>query len=162
MITQFYIPAAIFVLDFILRLWYCSRILARRLPSGVAWAWLGLIFFLPVIGTILYLYLGEYRLGKRRVGRLESTALIIKTLTQKHFAQYSDERSLTEPSRSFAMTARGLFDAPLMPGNDVELLQNAEAAFAAMISDIGSAKISCDMEFYIWSDGGLADKLAVC
>ena len=147
-----------FILDFILRLWFCARVLARRLPRGIAWAWLSVIFFLPVFGTILYLYLGEYRLGKRRSKRLEATALILKVLIQKLFAKNSDERSLTEPSRSFALAARGLFDAPLMAGNDVELLQNADAAFSAMIADIGRAKISCDIEFYIWSDGGLADE----
>lgn len=158
MINQISIPTLVFILDFVLRLWYCARILDRRLPSGVAWAWLSIIFFLPIFGTILYLYLGEYRLGRRRLKRLNSTSLIIKTLIQKLFAKNSNENLLTEPSRSFALTVRGFFDAPLMGGNDIELLQNAKAAFISMIKDIDQSKISCDMEFYIWSDGGLADE----
>lgn len=158
MINQISIPTLIFILDFILRLWYCARVLERRLPSGVAWAWLSIIFFLPVFGTILYLYLGEYRLGKRRLKRLESTAISIRVLIQKLFAKNSNEKLLAEPSHSFAMTVRGFFDAPLLSGNDIELLPNAEAAFVSMINDLDQAKISCDMEFYIWNDGGLADK----
>lgn len=152
------ITTAIFILDFILRLVYCTRVLERRLHSGVAWAWLSIIFFLPIFGTILYLYLGEYRLGRRRRKRLESTAKTIKALVQKLFAKDSNEKLLTEPSRSFAMTVRGFFDAPLLSGNDIELLHNAEAAFKSMIKDIDQANISCDMEFFIWSDGGLANE----
>jgi cardiolipin synthase len=157
MINHISIPTLLFILDFVLRLWYCSRILQRRLPSGVTWAWLSIIFFLPIFGTILYLYLGEYRLGKRRLKRLETTASTIKILLQKLFAKNSNEKLLEEPSRSFALTVRGLFDAPLLSGNDIELLHNAESAFASMIQDIDQAMISCDMVFYIWNDGGLAD-----
>lgn len=148
----------VFILDFILRLWYCSRVLQRRLPSGVAWAWLSVIFFLPIFGTILYLYLGEYRLGRRRLKRLESTARAITILTQKLFAQNNDDQLLTESARSFALTVQAIFTAPLMSGNDVELLENANVTFASMIGDIDQAKISCNMEFFIWSDGGLADE----
>lgn len=148
----------LFVLDFILRLWFCKHILARRLPNGVAWAWLSIIFFLPLFGTILYLYLGEYRLSKNRLKRMSLAYEVITALTQKLFAKDSNEKLLTEPSRSFAMTVRGLFDSPLLSGNDIELIHDAKAAFPKMIKDIDQAKISCEMEFYIWSDGGLADE----
>ncbi len=150
-------PNYFFIFDFILRIWFCTRILERRLPSGVAWAWLSVIFFLPIFGTILYIYLGEYRLGKRRLLRLNSTTLLIRTQIQILFAKNSNENLLREPSKSFARTVRGFFDAPLLSGNDISLLKNTDDAFNSIINDIDNSKISCDMEFYIWSDGGRAD-----
>jgi cardiolipin synthase len=131
--------------------------LERRLPSGVAWAWLSFLFFLPIISTILYFFLGEYRLGSRRLKRMSEANNTILILTQKLFAKDSDEAHFKEPAKSFAMTVRGLFDAPLLAGNDIELLVDAEAAFAQMIKDIDLAVKSCEMVFYTWSAGGKAD-----
>ena len=41
------------------------RIIAVRLPVTVSLAWLILVFFLPLVGAIAYLVLGEKRLGRK-------------------------------------------------------------------------------------------------
>jgi cardiolipin synthase len=147
---------ALFAADFCARLYFCYRILQRRLPVGSTWAWLGLILLFPLAGTAIYLYLGEYRLSWRRQKSQQAAASIIGSLIHDRF-HASGESHLTEPSLSLEKTARSLFQAPLLSGNDIDLITDAPKAFEKMIADIDRAKISCDMEFYIWSDGGLAD-----
>jgi cardiolipin synthase len=53
-----------------------------------------------------------------------------------------------------------LLGAPPLPGNRLELLPNAEAAFPALLADIDRAAKPCYLEFYIWSPGGCADEVA--
>ena len=146
----------LFAVDFFLRGYFCIRIVRRRLPVGVSWAWISIILFFPIAGTILYLILGEYRLGARRVRRLRAADEAIRSLVG-HSDSRVEESKLEEPARSFALGMKSLFDFPLLSGNDIELLENADVCFEHMIRDVDAAKTSCDMVFFIWSDGGRAD-----
>lgn len=149
-----------FTLDLLLRLFFGFRILRRKLPVGVAWAWLSLILFLPVFGTVLYGFLGEYRMGRRRLRRLRAATAAANDITAKFLATPEAEQSLPAAEASLARAADILFAAPVSGGNDIELLGSAEIAFPQMIADVSAARFSCDMEFYIWSDGGRADEFA--
>jgi cardiolipin synthase A/B len=151
-----YLGALIFVFDFLVRGYFCVRIIQRRLQVGVSWAWISIILFLPVVGTLLYLYLGEYRQGRRRVKRLLAADVAIRGLMGQ--APPIGDQELPDSTRSLARGLRSLFHSRLLDSNDIELLRNADAAFPRIIADIDGAKISCDMEFYIWSDGGRADE----
>ena len=66
-----WIAILVFVADLLLRLGLSIRVIMRRLPVGVALAWLVLILVFPFVGSLLYLLLGEYRLGLRRTRRAE-------------------------------------------------------------------------------------------
>ena len=48
------------------------RVIMMRLPVGTALAWIVLIFFLPFAGAVIYLVLGEKRLGRKRTQRAAS------------------------------------------------------------------------------------------
>ena len=48
------------------------RVLMKRRPVGVSLAWLILILILPFAGAMLYLSIGERRLGRHRVERAEA------------------------------------------------------------------------------------------
>ena len=45
------------------------RVIKVRLPVAASLAWLILIFFLPLVGAIAYLVLGEKRLGRQFMTR---------------------------------------------------------------------------------------------
>ena len=48
------------------------RVIMMRLAVGTALAWIILIIFLPFAGAVIYLVLGEKRLGRRRTQRAAS------------------------------------------------------------------------------------------
>ena len=62
-----WIAHAVFLADIAIRLGLSLRVIHRRLPVGVSLAWLAVILIFPFAGAGLYLLLGEYRLGRRRV-----------------------------------------------------------------------------------------------
>lgn len=45
------------------------RVIKVRLPVATSLAWLLLVFFLPLVGAIAYLVLGEKRLGQKFAAR---------------------------------------------------------------------------------------------
>ena len=45
------------------------RVIKVRLPVATSLAWLLLVFFLPLVGAIAYLVLGEKRLGRQFADR---------------------------------------------------------------------------------------------
>ena len=46
------------------------RVIMRRPPSGTALAWMFLVAFLPLVGAVFYLLIGERRVGLRRARRI--------------------------------------------------------------------------------------------
>jgi cardiolipin synthase len=152
---------AVYLLDLGIRIGLSVRVIKRRLPVGVALAWLSVILILPMAGAVLYLLLGEYRLGR---GRRRRTAQLGEDC-QKRFPQFysagaAGDSASAAGGEPLARVAEALLGAPPLPGNRLELLPNAEAAFPALLADIDGAAQTCDLEFYIWSPGGRADELA--
>src|SRR5262249_40960971 len=58
--------AAVYVADLLIRVGLSLRIIRRRLPVGVALAWLSVVLIFPFAGACVYLLIGESRLGRRR------------------------------------------------------------------------------------------------
>jgi hypothetical protein len=48
------------------------RIIQVRLPVATSLAWLLLVFFLPLVGAIAYLVVGEKRLGRKFTARTQA------------------------------------------------------------------------------------------
>ena len=148
------------VLDAILVVAVSLRIFSRRSAHGTAVAWLLLVILLPGIGALMYLLIGERRLG--RVWMQRALALRPQVL---NWAERIPAASVASPSRlssggesvsRLAQTAVGL---PLMSGHRLQLLADSESIMRAMIADIDAALSSVHMEFYIWSAGGFVDDL---
>jgi cardiolipin synthase len=130
----------------------------RRLPVGVSLAWLAIILIFPMVGAVFYLLVGEYRLGPGRARRAaifaqrDGASSAGSVPTAEHF----DPTALGRGPAALARLAHTSFGAPVLVGNHVELLPNADAAFPALIADIDRARRTCSLEFYIWSSGGRA------
>src|SRR5439155_11659689 len=60
---------AIYVADLLIRVVLSVRIIRRRLPVGVALAWLSVVLIFPFAGAVIYLLIGESRLGRGRARR---------------------------------------------------------------------------------------------
>ncbi len=149
------------VADLAIRIGLSLRIIMRRIPVGVSLAWLTIVLIVPLFGAVLYLLLGEMRLGGRRARRAETIhEPYIEWLENLH-GRHPDVHSIVggdfEPLARLADTVTGI---PPLPGNALQLFHDSATAFRAMISDIDGAKRTCHLEFYIWSCGGAADEVA--
>lgn len=136
------------------------RILSRRHPPGVAMAWILLVLLVPVAGVVLYVMIGERRLGRRWIERAESE----RAALSRRYARLAASATL-DPAQTGAIgepvarLAQSLAAVPVMRGHSVELLSDGERILRALIADVDACRERCSLEFYIWHEGGLVDEL---
>ncbi len=132
------------------------RVIMSRRSVGASLAWLTILFTLPLLGIVVYLLIGELRLGSRRARlvtqlyqpiRDRYMALVRPNLEMKW-------RSYGDVWEHLSRAAEQMLQAPTLPGNGLELVGDWEQIFDRLIEDIDQAQINCDLEFYIWHVGG--------
>ena len=65
---------AIIATEWFIRLSLVGLVIVRRRPVPVSLAWITILVAAPVVGAVLYLLVGESRLGSRRVRRFGELA----------------------------------------------------------------------------------------
>ena len=137
------------------------RVVMRRRSVGVTFAWLTVILAVPVLGAVLYLLIGELRLGGKRAKRAEVVhgpyQDWLRELHPRARSAWDALPSIWVPLARLSESAVGV---PPLAANATELLASAEAVFTRLIADIDAAQSSCHLEFYIWTPGGRADDVA--
>ena len=136
------------------------RVIQVRLPVATSLAWLILVFFLPLVGAIAYLVLGEKRLGREFMARTQAIKGRYDSWLQDLPPEIrSDLQGLSPQARSISRLAQTTVNIPALAGKRLQLLDAAEPILRSMISDIDNAKKFCHLEFYIWTEGGMADEV---
>jgi len=151
----------IFILNFILG---ATIIFREHKKTASTWAWLLLLIFLPIVGFILYLFLGrgisKDRLFdlkiQQRIGKLEEL--------QKQEEELENERLPSPPTGSvdaksliYMITKQeGSFYARQA---DIQLFCDGQEKFDALIEDIRQAKHHIHLEYYIFRMDNLGCKI---
>ncbi len=155
-----WVTVVVLVVELVIRGGLSIRVIMRRRPVGVTMAWLSVVLVLPFLGAILYLLFGELRLGNRRAEwatRIHGPFVDwIKEQHDHYSVHWKDQSTVSEPLSRLVETA---VQIPAVPDNDLQLIDNWNAVFDAMISDIDAAERTVHMVFYIWSNGGRADEV---
>ncbi len=120
-----WIAYLVFVLDLAIRIGLSLRILMRSNTVGVTFAWMTIVLAVPYLGALLYLLIGERRLGEHRIGRarqvIEQSRPWRSTLCQQ---ASREAMSIYPPATSrWILHARKIIGLPLLPGNSLTLLQ---------------------------------------
>lgn len=155
-----WIAYLVFLTDLAIRIGLSLRILMRGKSVGVTFAWMTIVLAVPYLGALLYLLIGEHRLGERRTRRarevIEQSGPWRNILCQR-----ADRESVNIPAsyQALDLQARKIIGYPSLPGNRLTLLHDYQSIFHDLINDIKAAHTSCFLEFYIWEAGGLADDL---
>ncbi|MGD2141412.1 MAG: cardiolipin synthase [Burkholderiales bacterium] len=137
------------------------RVIVKRRPPGVSLAWLILVIVFPYGGAILYLLMGERTLGRSRARRAEALlAPLQQWLANLASVQPHEPENDPIERQKLRRYVEGSVGVPALGGNRLDLIESAEATLPAIIEEIERARQTCDMEFYIWYPGGLADEVA--
>ncbi len=135
--------------------------LERRNPSAT-WAWLLVLIFIPILGFILYLFLGQ------DLRRMKVFAIKIGEDEEKIQKQY--ENLLHLQSYDYAHPAiiqdRDLIQLHLhnagaifTHNNQIEILNNGQEKFPALIKALKEAKNHIHMEYYIIRNDGIGKEV---
>ena len=117
------------------------RVIKVRLPVATSLAWLILVFFLPLVGAIAYLVLGEKRLGGKFMARTRAIRDRYESWLQNLPSEVRcDPQQLSPEARSLSRLAETTVNVPALSGNRLQLLDAAEPILHSIISDIDGAK----------------------
>ena len=138
-----------------------AHIVLTKPDVRAAIGWVGLIWFVPVAGSLLYGLFGINRI-RRQAGRMRRGRVFSWTETfgpaslPRYEAQLPD--GLASDLRPLAMVVGAMTGAPLLAGNDLDLLVNGDEAYPAMLSAIDGAQKSVVLATYIFDHGRVADR----
>ena len=138
------------------------RVIMRRAARGVALAWLLLVAALPLVGALIYLLIGERRIGRKRSLGIKALRTdfreIAKAMIPSEFTSVNWQ-DLPPAAQAMDRLGRSLIGGPTVRGNRFDLFSDTQAILAAIARDVDGASTSVLMEFYIWSEGGAADEI---
>ncbi|MBX3099402.1 MAG: cardiolipin synthase [Salinibacterium sp.] len=137
----------LFALDATIRVLAIIYVPRNRRPQ-TALAWLLAIFFIPYLGVLLFLLVGNARLPRRRRRRQSQIDEYIRDTTE---GIDQVERDPEWPSWLDPVVElnRKLGSMPLVGGNSAHLYSDNQLALDAMTQSIREAKRTVHVEFYI-------------
>ncbi|MFU8820044.1 MAG: cardiolipin synthase [Gammaproteobacteria bacterium] len=131
------------------------RVLFRHLPVGATLAWLIVLFVLPLLGSALYLFIGENRLGQKRARRWRDIHDLYREWQGRLKSRADiDWHALHPRARSLASHGESITGFTALQGHAVDLLPDWHSFVDALVADIEAAKSTCHLEFYIWDSAG--------
>src|SRR5580658_3415113 len=98
-------------------------VLRRQFAPGASVAWLGIVFLHPYIGLVLYLLLGESRLGPRREQRHREIMARFRD-PQRHAQRMEHETTPDSrpPYQPMILQAEKISGLPVLAGNRLEFI----------------------------------------
>ena len=124
---------------------------------AATWAWLLVLLLLPVVGFIIYAFLGR-KLPQRRLERIKSqTQLKLKQAVDRQKVQFQNmpkpKHSTAQMYRRTVMLFQSLDNAFLTRHNNVKVYIDGYKLFQQLFADIEAAQKSINIEFYtIYND----------
>lgn len=152
------IPSLLFLLHWAVVLGVAVRVISRRRSQGVSLAWLAVLAWLPIVGVILYVMVGESWVSRGRAKRMRDLAESAKARFDAlgPFAATEDP-ALLPFLGPLNRLARATSPIPALTGNAIELLDDADAFFPAFTEAIEKAEKTISLMFYIYAPGGRVD-----
>ncbi|MFB4211288.1 cardiolipin synthase [Shouchella sp. JSM 1781072] len=156
-----YLIAALLVINI---LFAAILIFIERKDAQATWAWLLILFFIPLVGFIIYILLGQ-TLTRRKMFQWEG----IKKVGLDHLIDQQKEDVLNPDFRYNSTTVennRDLIymhlmnnDAILTKENHVTIYSDGEKKFSQLLADIRSAQTFIHIQYYIFRYDGLGKEI---
>lgn len=156
------IGVLLLIFEWVIRLIALFVIPRNRKPSSAA-AWLLVIFFLPEIGIIAFLFIGNPKLPRtRRAAQKTLDKFIAGTL--KQFRQTRDTNNLLAAQvpvkyESLARLSESLSHLPVFSGNKLGILPEYDDVIAKIAADIDKAEHYVHLEYFIIKQDELTEPI---
>ena len=134
-------------------------ILLERRPPLATVAWIVSLASLPVLGFVVYYFLGPRRLDRKKTRR----AIARSSKRSKSSGALPDRKSAVEAlgrtGARLAAVAAGTEQSPPLPATDVQLYDLGSHAYDDIIAAIDEAQHHVHLEYYILNDGVVAKRI---
>lgn len=139
------------IVDFLIRITALGLVPRNRRPSA-ALAWLALIYFMPIIGVIVFLLFGKSSLRGHRAGLEHSLATQLQRQTPPKpgaGSEHSFPAHLPPPIRAAVTLNQRNGATPLLAGNDLTLHPDYGESIEVMTHAVEQADDFVHAQFYI-------------
>lgn len=155
----------LFIIAFIFNLFLAFIIifLERKGPSAT-WAWLLVLFFIPVFGFFLYLLFGRQIKRKSLFYMDEEDKIGLENVIKEQMHAL-DQGLMISPAKEVlnhkALIRMMLTNQPafLTTDNDVTILTDGKEKFESLITDILEAKDHIHLQYYIFKRDGIGTRI---
>ncbi|MRG60149.1 cardiolipin synthase [Agromyces sp. CFH 90414] len=141
------LAAALLLIDLAIRIVAIIVVPRNRRPTA-AMAWLLAIFFIPFVGVLFYLLIGNPKLPKRRREKQAEVDRFIRESTHGT-ERVSDSAAWPSWFEGIVRLNRNLGAMPLIGSNSARLIGSYQGSLDAMTAAIRSAERYVHVEFYI-------------
>ncbi len=117
--------------------------------------WIVVLLFVPIVGLVLYIFLGQ-NLSKKR---------IINRRTRKRITTQLEERdplaqlSISERHRPLSEFLRNTLHAIPQYGSEIEIFTDGQSKFEALLQDIATAREHIHLQYYIFDGDTIGTRL---
>ncbi|MEK3792287.1 cardiolipin synthase [Paenibacillus sp. FSL R7-0204] len=135
----------------------------ERREAGYTWAWLMVLFFIPILGFVLYIFFGRNLKKKNFYKLFIEEQEYVQAEADKQlaaFAEGADDRSqlLTNYAQLINMNIRSSHGL-LSSDNEIVIYSDGHQKFAALFEDIRSARAEINIQYYIIQPDQLGTRL---
>lgn len=135
----------------------------ERREAGYTWAWLMVLFFIPILGFVLYIFFGRNLKKKNFYHLFIEEQEFVQAETDRQLASLHDEvqeispwlQKYTELITMNIRSSHGL----LSSDNDIVIYSDGHQKFDALFEDIRSARTEINIQYYIIQPDTLGKKL---
>ena len=141
-------------IDIVVVLVVSAHVVLTKRDTRAAILWVGLICLTPLVGALLYLWLG--------VNRIQRRARLLRGYQHPESTPYLESCPQAALEGTFGQTSAHLMSLvtllgqmtrrPLLPGNHIQPLVDGDQAFPAMIQAIDAATKSVSLGTYIFDN----------
>ena len=137
---------------------FVTGLIAKRDESSYKLLWVIVIVAMPILGTLLYFFLGNKSTGKRLKKKLErATATLPKPCDQAHIEEIQREDLRLGQTLSHISQATGF---PIVKNGTSKYYSFGEEMFQDMCRDLQAAQDHIYVEYFIIQSGKFWDTLA--
>lgn len=135
----------------------------EKRDAGYTWAWLLVLFFLPIVGFCIYIFLGRSLKQNNFYGLTEEEQKLLKKEVHTQLEAIEEEKKLKKTwldqyEDLIIMNLRSSH-ARLSEDNHISIFDDGHQKFDALLSDIQAATTEINVQYYIIQPDGLGKRL---
>jgi cardiolipin synthase len=154
-------PYAVTLLNVAVSLVATGHAVLSKRDTRAAIGWVGVIWLAPIVGVLLYIWLGINRIERRaRSLRADRPRLSWALGPAERPAEVPDQADALSgtPLEPLVKLVRDVTRQPLLAGNHVTPLLNGDQAYPAMLEAIDAATKSVTLSTYIFAHDGAGQR----
>ncbi len=151
-------PHVTWTLTLLITVLASAHAILHKRDTRAAVAWVGVIWLVPVIGTVLYVILGINRIRRRAIALRSGQARYRSSRNVPYHSRKNIEDARQDQFTALSRLVYSIVQTPLLQGNRIVPLVNGDEAYPAMINAIDRAKRSVALSTFIF-DNDRAGKL---